>query len=132
MLFVTNYVKSSNYEFQKNNSCPFVFMLCCFKFFCSSFKKKSVDYHIQVSKEALANFVINEKGDAVTTNFKIKFPGYPTILVKGNTLNSEALERLKSSKKGTNIQVFDIKDSSSEKEGAKKNAPLIFKLTTRP
>lgn len=97
-----------------------------------SSKKKSVDPTIGVSKEALANFVINEDGDKATTNFKIKFPGYPTILVKGNTLNDEALERLKSSKKGTQIQVFDIKDASSKEKGAKRNPPLIFRLTTMP
>ncbi|WP_299769096.1 GldM family protein [uncultured Dokdonia sp.] len=100
--------------------------------YAQSTKKKSSDPSITVSKEALANFVINEDGDKATTNFKIKFPGYPTILVKGNTLNDEALARLKSSKKGTQIQVFDIKDASSKEKGAKRNPPLLFRLTTTP
>jgi len=113
----------------------FLLLVACFTLtssYAQSSKKKSSDPSITVSKEALANFVINEDGDKATTNFKIKFPGYPTILVKGNTLNDEALERLKSSKKGTHIQVFDIKDDSSKKEGSKKNPPLVFKLTTTP
>ena len=112
-----------------------VLLLVCFAIsssYAQSSKKKSVDHRMEISKEALASFVINKDGDAATTHFKIKFPGYPTIVVKGNTLNEEALERLKSSKKGTNIQVFDIKDDASKKEGAKKNPPLIFKLTTMP
>ncbi len=100
--------------------------------FAQSSKKKYVDHCLKVSKEALTNFVMNKDVDAATTHFKVKFPGYSTILVKGNTLNEEALERLKSSKKGTSIQVFDIKDDASKKEGAKKNSPLIFKLTTMP
>jgi hypothetical protein len=100
--------------------------------FAQSSKKKLGDHRMEVSKETLTHFVINKEGDATTTHFKIKFPGYPTILVKGNTFNKEALERLKSSKKGTSIQVFDIKDDASKKEGAKKNPPLIFKLTTMP
>ena len=112
-----------------------VLLFVCFAIsssFAQSSKKNSKDYIMEVSKEVLTNFVINEDSDHATTHFKIKFPGYPTIQVKGNTLNEEALERLKSSKKGTNIQVFDIKDASSKKKGAKKNPPLIFKLTTMP
>ncbi|WP_299685218.1 hypothetical protein [uncultured Dokdonia sp.] len=112
-----------------------VLLFACFIFsnsYAQSLKKKSVAHRIEVSKEALTNFVIKGNGNAKTTNFKVKFPGYPTVVVQGNMLNEKALAHLKASKKGTYIQVFDIKDATSEEKGAKKNPPLIFKLTTNP
>ena len=112
-----------------------VLLVACFTIassYAQSPKKKPVDSRLEVSKEALANLVINEDGDAATTSFKIKFPGHPTVSVQGNRLNEQALEHLKSSKKGTQIQVFDIKDATSKEKGAKRNPPLIFKLTTNP
>ncbi|MFC4635807.1 hypothetical protein ACFO3O_17990 [Dokdonia ponticola] len=112
-----------------------VLLFVCFAVsssFAQNSKKKAVDPTMKVSKEKLAQFNMNENGDTNTTSFKIKFPGYPTISVKGNRLNNEALERLESTEAGTRIQVFDIKDASSKKEGAKKNPPLLFKVTSTP
>ncbi len=119
------------------NSKKIALVLLCVCFavsssFAQNLKKKSVDPTQEVSKEKLADFTMNENGDAATTSFKIKFPGYPTVVVKGNTLNQEALERLESAEVGTRIQIFDIKDASSKKKGAKKNPPLLFKITSTP
>ncbi len=95
----------------------------------SSEKKNTRNNSIAISKEALANYIFNKNGNADITNFKIKFPGYPTVLVKGNRLNAKALSFLKGSKKGITVQVFDIKEGF-ESTSMQHIKPLLFKLTS--
>lgn len=83
---------------------------------------------IPVSKEALANFKISQDEDIAVKQFKIKFPGFPTVLVDGNKLNEKALSFLKQSREGVYIQVFDIQYGIKDDKPLHAT-PIIFKLT---
>ena len=92
-----------------------------------SIKKETTDQIVPISKGTFSNLRIQGNEDVAAIDFKIKFPGHPTILVKGNTLNEEALARLKEAKIGTQIIVFDITYDDSDE--IQKKEPLLFKLT---
>ncbi|WP_456441940.1 M56 family metallopeptidase [Psychroserpens sp.] len=69
-----------------------------------------VDDQITLSRKDLLNLKLSVKG-AEIKNFKIKVPRKPSQSVSGNTLNKSSKGLIKTSRDGTVIQLFDIKDS---------------------
>ncbi|GAA3510066.1 gliding motility protein GldM [Aquimarina addita] len=65
------------------------------------------------------------------TNFKFKVEGQPTIPVNGGRLNSRAKSALKKAKRGSSVQIIDIKASLAGNSGykLKKISPVIVELT---
>jgi len=62
------------------------------------------------------------------TGFKIKVEGKPSVTCSGNRLNGAAKSALASAKRGSQVQIFDIK-SRSTGPAIKPASPLIIKLT---
>ena len=63
--------------------------------------------------------------------FKFKVPGQPTIVVKGNKLNSQAKSALKRAKRGDAVQIFDINAyiTNNRSYKLKKVSPVVVELT---
>ncbi|WP_055444423.1 gliding motility protein GldM [Lacinutrix himadriensis] len=62
------------------------------------------------------------------TSFKFKVPGSPSVTCQGNKLNSQAKSALRKAKRGSDVQIFDIK-SSSNGPRIKPAAPIIIELS---
>ncbi|WP_459211545.1 type IX secretion system motor protein PorM/GldM [Aquimarina rhabdastrellae] len=65
------------------------------------------------------------------TGFKFKVEGQPTVSVQGNRLNSKAKSALKKAKRGSSVQIIDIKARLASNAGyrLKKISPVIVELT---
>lgn len=64
------------------------------------------------------------------TGFKFKVPGQPTIVVKGNKLDSRAKTALRKAKRGSGVQIFDIQvKASGVSVKLKKVSPVFIELT---
>ncbi len=65
------------------------------------------------------------------TGFKFKVEGQPTVSVTGNRLNSKAKSALRKAKRGSSVQVIDIKARLASNAGyrLKKISPVIVELT---
>ncbi|WP_299898305.1 gliding motility protein GldM [uncultured Aquimarina sp.] len=65
------------------------------------------------------------------TSFKFKVSGQPTINVRGRRLDSRAKSALKKAKRGSTVQVMDIKAQLKTNKGykLKKISPVIVELT---
>ncbi len=65
------------------------------------------------------------------TNFKFKVDGQPTVSVSGGRLNSRAKSVLKKAKRGSSVQIIDIKAQLTNNAGykLKKISPVIVELT---
>ncbi len=64
------------------------------------------------------------------TGFKFKVPGQPTINVKGSRLDSRAKAALRKAKRGSTVQIFDIKAKAKGVSVIlKKVSPVIVELT---
>ncbi|MFD2822894.1 M56 family metallopeptidase [Lacinutrix iliipiscaria] len=74
-------------------------------------------------------FIINAKVATTThddiKSFKVKFPKKPTLTIKGNKLNDEAIKFLYESKHGEIIQIFDIKIDKQ------KLSPILISLVNK-
>jgi len=79
---------------------------------------------LELTKEQLSRVLVTvEKGSVA--EFKIKFPGKPTVTVSdSNTLNKEAKVFLQEAKVGQRTQIFGLKSSESDL----KSAPVLFKI----
>ncbi|WP_431137365.1 gliding motility protein GldM [Psychroserpens mesophilus] len=62
------------------------------------------------------------------TGFKMKVEGKPSVTCSGNRLNGAAKSALRSAKRGSQVQIFDIK-SKSNGPAIKPASPLIIELT---
>ena len=62
------------------------------------------------------------------TSFKFKVPGAPTVTCSGNRLNAGAKSALRKAKRGAQVQIFDIKSSSSGPR-IKPASPIIIELS---
>ena len=62
------------------------------------------------------------------TSFKFKVPGAPSVTCSGNRLNSQAKSALRKAKRGSDIQIFDIKSKSSGPR-IKPASPIIIELS---
>ncbi|OIQ21968.1 gliding motility protein GldM [Lacinutrix sp. MedPE-SW] len=62
------------------------------------------------------------------TGFKIKVEGQPSISVSGSRMNGQAKAAIRKAKRGSSIQVFDIKSKSSGPR-IKPASPLVIELT---
>ncbi len=65
------------------------------------------------------------------TNFKFKVEGQPTVSISGGRLNSKAKSALKRAKRGSSVQIIDIKAKLTTNSGykLKKISPVIVELT---
>ncbi|AXT56804.1 gliding motility protein GldM [Aquimarina sp. MMG015] len=65
------------------------------------------------------------------TSFKFKVSGQPTINVRGRRLDSRAKSALKKAKRGSTVQVMDIKAQLKTNKGykLKKISPVVIELT---
>ncbi len=64
------------------------------------------------------------------TSFKFKVPGQPTINVSGSRLNGRAKAALRKAKRGSGVQIFDIKaKASGVSVRLKKISPIFVELT---
>jgi len=61
------------------------------------------------------------------TSFKFKVPGQPSVTVQGNRLNGQAKGALRKAKRGSTVQIFDIKSKSSGPKIKPAN-PIIIEL----
>ena len=84
--------------------------------------------HIEVSKKELDSVVVGVKGiTEKVRNFKVKIKGLKTEFVKGNTFSRSVKSKLRQSKKGTIIMVYDIRFD----QGTKTNGlvdPVSFEI----
>ncbi|MGB1308328.1 MAG: gliding motility protein GldM [Oceanihabitans sp.] len=62
------------------------------------------------------------------TGFKFKAPGSPSVTCSGNRLNSQAKNALRKAKRGSAVQIFDIKSKSSGPR-IKPASPIIIQLS---
>ncbi|WP_299684977.1 gliding motility protein GldM [uncultured Dokdonia sp.] len=64
-------------------------------------------------------------------SFKFKAPGSATVLVQGNKLNPAAKNALKKAKRGSTVQIFDIKAKiqGNSSYNLRKVSPVIIELT---
>ena len=64
------------------------------------------------------------------SSFKIRVPGQPTILVKGNKLNARAKSALKRAKRGDMVQIFDLTTAIvGSPTRPKKVSPVTIEIT---
>ena len=65
------------------------------------------------------------------SGFKFKVPGQPTVVVKGNKLNSQAKSALKRAKRGSAVQIFDISAyiTNNKTYKLKKVSPIVVEIT---
>jgi gliding motility-associated protein GldM len=63
------------------------------------------------------------------TGFKIKVEGKPSVTCSGNRLNGAAKSALNSAKRGSQVQIFDIKSRNSGGPAIKPASPIIIELT---
>lgn len=65
------------------------------------------------------------------TGFKFKVEGQPTVSINGGRLNSKAKSALRKAKRGSTVQIIDIKASLTTNAGykLKKISPVIVELT---
>ncbi|WP_297761245.1 gliding motility protein GldM [uncultured Muriicola sp.] len=63
--------------------------------------------------------------------FKFKVPGQPSVVVKGNKLDSRAKSALKRAKRGDAVQVFDIEAyiTNNKTYKLKKVSPIVVEIT---
>jgi hypothetical protein len=62
------------------------------------------------------------------TGFKMKVEGLPSVSVSGNRMNSQAKGAIAKAKRGSSIQIFDIK-SKSNGPRIKPAAPIVIELS---
>ena len=62
------------------------------------------------------------------TGFKIKVEGKPSVTCSGNRLNGAAKSALRSAKRGSQVQIFEIKSKSSGPR-IKPAAPIVIELS---
>ncbi|WP_406682834.1 gliding motility protein GldM [Seonamhaeicola sp. MEBiC1930] len=92
---------------------------------------------IKMQKSALDISTIGAKFDDFdfelplrVAEFKFKVPGQPTIVVKGNKLDTRAKAALRKAKRGSIVQVFDIQaKASGVSVKIKKVSPVSIELT---
>ncbi len=65
------------------------------------------------------------------SGFKFKVPGQPTVVVKGNKLDSRAKSALKRAKRGDAVQVFDIEAyiTNNKTYKLKRVSPVVVEIT---
>jgi gliding motility-associated protein GldM len=65
------------------------------------------------------------------SGFKFKVPGQPTVVVKGNKLDSRGKSALKRAKRGDAVQIFDIEAyiTNNKTYKLKKVSPVIVEVT---
>lgn len=63
--------------------------------------------------------------------FKFKVPGQPSVVVKGNKLDSRAKSALKRAKRGDAVQIFDIEAyiTNNKTYKLKKVSPIVVEIT---
>jgi hypothetical protein len=68
--------------------------------------------------------------DIAVSGFKLKIPGQPTVVVKGNKLDNSAKSALKRASRGDLIQIFDIEAyiTNNKSYKLKKVSPVIVEL----
>ncbi|WP_053989853.1 GldM family protein [Mangrovimonas sp. TPBH4] len=99
-------VDSINYSFKTKN-------LKCY----AQYKINGINSNNLISKNQLKNAVISAYHEDFIynslfeiTGFKVKIPGYSTIIVKGNKITDEIYNIIQNEQKGENImmQIFDV------------------------
>lgn len=85
------------------------------------------DEPIYANKKAIISSPVGTTSKQKVLSFNFKVPGQPTVRVKGNLLNSKAIEYLNEAKDGTKLQYFNIKI-----EGEKHSPPMIVYVTEKP
>jgi len=94
--------------------------------------------NMKMSREALGSAPVGAKLvdfdfdlDLKVTSFKFKAPGAATVQVQGTKLNAQAKSALKKAKRGSAVQIFDIKAQISGNSGyrLRKVSPVIVELT---
>jgi hypothetical protein len=65
------------------------------------------------------------------SGFKFKVPGQPTVVVKGNKLNTQAKSALRRAKRGDAVQIFDINAyiTNNKSYKLKKVSPVVVEIT---
>jgi len=65
------------------------------------------------------------------SGFKFKVPGQPTVVVKGNKLNTQAKSALRRAKRGGAVQIFDINAyiTNNKSYKLKKVSPVVVEIT---
>ncbi|NQY05360.1 MAG: hypothetical protein HRT68_03910 [Flavobacteriaceae bacterium] len=69
---------------------------------------------LEIPFKSQEDFKLGTNSSEKVTGFKIKFLGKPTVVIKGNSLNSIAKEYLKNAKMGEMIVIFDIMTKNSK------------------
>ena len=94
--------------------------------------------NMKMSREAVASAPVGAKLvdfdfdlDLKVTSFKFKAPGAATVQVQGTRLNAQAKSALRKAKRGSAVQIFDIKAQISGNSGyrLRKVSPVIIELT---
>jgi beta-lactamase regulating signal transducer with metallopeptidase domain len=68
---------------------------------------------VNLSKEGAEKLILGTNSDEAVTSFLIKFIGKPTVSVKGNKLNKEAIALVNENDPLKMIQIFSIKTTNS-------------------
>jgi hypothetical protein len=65
------------------------------------------------------------------SGFKFKVPGQPTVVVKGNKMDSRAKSALSRAKRGDAVQIFDIEAyiTNNKTYKLKKVSPVVVEIT---
>ncbi len=65
------------------------------------------------------------------SGFKFKVPGQPSVVVKGNKLDSRAKSALKRAKRGDAVQIFDVEAyiTNNKTYKLKKVSPIVVEIT---
>src|SRR5690606_23924159 len=66
---------------------------------------------IILTKKELINLRLATNSEKEITSFKFKIAGKPTIVIKGNRLNSSSIEYAQEAKNNDIFQIFDLKTS---------------------
>ena len=82
---------------------------------------------IYANKKAIISSPVGTTSKQKVLSFNFKVPGQPTVRVKGNSLNKQAISYLNEADDGTKLQYFNIKI-----EGDKHTPPMIVFVTEKP
>jgi hypothetical protein len=65
------------------------------------------------------------------SGFKFKVPGQPTVVVKGNKMDSRAKSALSRAKRGDAVQIFDIEAyiTNNKTYKLKKVSPVVVEIS---
>ncbi len=77
-----------------------------------------------IKNELKFNCITHSDQSIQVSDFKIKFKGHPTQVIKGEKLNSKALNYAKNSKTNDYITIFDIKNLIINSEIVKAEEPF--------